>query len=157
MRALYDTESTPAAKTVVRSVIFPPAACLFRETSVPAGTALIRAINQGLPWVEIEALQEILGVPLERLGPMLGISNATLHRRKIEGRLGREESDRVIRFARLMGRALEVLESESNARQWLSSAQYGLGGEIPLQFAETEVGAREVEDLLTRIEHGVYS
>jgi len=33
----------------------------------------------------------------------------------------------------------------------------GLGGETPLEYAETEVGAREVEDLLGRIEYGVYS
>ena len=33
----------------------------------------------------------------------------------------------------------------------------GLGGAIPLEYAETEVGAREVENLLGRIEYGVYS
>ena len=56
-----------------------------------------------------------------------------------------------------MGRAVEVLESEENARRWLTSPQFGLGGAVPLEYAETEVGAREVEDLLGRIEHGVYS
>jgi putative toxin-antitoxin system antitoxin component (TIGR02293 family) len=62
-----------------------------------------------------------------------------------------------VRFARLMGQAVEVMESEENARQWLTSPQVGLGGAVPLEYAETEVGAREVEDLLGRIEHGVYS
>jgi putative toxin-antitoxin system antitoxin component (TIGR02293 family) len=56
-----------------------------------------------------------------------------------------------------MGKAVEVLESEENARQWLTSPQFGLGGEVPLEYAGTEVGAREVEDLLGRIEYGVYS
>jgi uncharacterized protein (DUF2384 family) len=28
---------------------------------------------------------------------------------------------------------------------------------VPLDYAETEIGAREVEDLLGRIEYGVYS
>jgi putative toxin-antitoxin system antitoxin component (TIGR02293 family) len=56
-----------------------------------------------------------------------------------------------------MGRAVEVLESEEGARRWLNSPQVGLGGEIPLDYAQTEVGAREVEDLLGRIEFGVYS
>lgn len=94
---------------------------------------------------------------MERLGPMLGISTATLHRRKSDDRLGPAESDRVVRYARLMGMAVAVMESEENARRWLSSPQVGLGGAVPLEFAETEVGAREVEDLLWRIEHGVYS
>jgi putative toxin-antitoxin system antitoxin component (TIGR02293 family) len=56
-----------------------------------------------------------------------------------------------------MGKAVEVMETEDNARRWVNSPQVGLGGAIPLDFAETEVGAREVEDLLGRIEHGVYS
>jgi putative toxin-antitoxin system antitoxin component (TIGR02293 family) len=68
-----------------------------------------------------------------------------------------EESDRVVRFARILRKSLEVLESDENARQWLNARQYGLGGATPLEFARTECGAREVEDLLTRIEHGVYS
>jgi len=87
----------------------------------------------------------------------LGISRATLHRRRASGRLDPEESDRVVRFARLLGKAIEVLESAENAQRWLRSPQLGLGGEVPLDYAESEVGAREVEDLLGRIEFGVYS
>ena len=94
---------------------------------------------------------------MEKLVPMLGISKATFHRRKLAGRLDQSESDRVLRYARLMGRAMEVMETQENARQWLTSPQFGLGGAIPLEYAETEVGAREVEDLLGRIEYGVYS
>lgn len=118
---------------------------------------LVETLRVGLPFQELYDLQASLDVPLDRLFPMLGISKATLHRRKAEGRLGQAESDRVVRFARLLGRAIEVLESEQNARQWLAAPQLGLGGAVPLEYAETEVGAREVEDLLGRMEHGVYS
>jgi len=118
---------------------------------------LIKAIRAGLPVGELIYLQGSLGVPMEKLVPMLGISKPTFHRRKAGGRLGPGESDHVVRFARLMGRAVEVLESEENARRWLTSPQFGLGGAVPLDCAATEVGAREVEDLLGRIEYGVYS
>lgn len=118
---------------------------------------LIAVLRAGLPVQELHDLQTSLDVPTERLFPMLGISKATLHRRKAGGRLGPAESDRVVRFARLMGRAVTVLESEENARRWLTAPQFGLGGAVPLDYAGTEVGAREVEDLLGRIEHGVYS
>ncbi len=118
---------------------------------------LIAIIQAGLPVRELEQLQVSLDLPAGILGTKLGISKATLHRRKASGRLRPEESDRVVRFARLMGKAIEVLETEENARRWLTSAQVGLGGAIPLDYAETEVGAREVEDLLGRIEYGVYS
>ena len=122
-----------------------------------APSKLVQVIQAGLPVKELEDLQASLGVPMEKLFPLLGISKATHHRRKASGKLDASVSDRVVRFARLMGKAVEVMESEQNARLWLNSPQVGLGGAVPLAFATTEVGAREVEDLLGRIEYGVYA
>ena len=119
--------------------------------------AVIGAVQAGLPFDEVEALRAGLGLPLDKLAPKIGLSKATLHRRKIEGRLTPAESDRVMRYARLLGRAVEVFESDDAAREWLARPQYGLGGAVPLDYAETEAGAREVENVLGRIEHGVYS
>lgn len=142
----------------MQSIVYPSKNMVLQEANVtPAVNELIRAIQGGLPYEEIEALRRFLDLPMDKLAGHLGLAKATLHRRKVEGRFDLEESDRIIRFARLMQKALEVLETEDNARQWLASPQYGLGGEAPLHYARTECGAREVEDLLTRIEYGVYS
>ncbi|HEV2394791.1 MAG TPA: antitoxin Xre/MbcA/ParS toxin-binding domain-containing protein [Verrucomicrobiae bacterium] len=127
-----------------------------KEAEVNASN-IIEVIQQGLAVRELAVLQGLLGVPMERLAPKLGISRATLNRRMAKGRLEPEESDRLVRFARLMGKATEVFETQGTARLWLTSPQIGLGGAVPLDYAETEVGAREVEDLLGRIEYGVYS
>ena len=140
---------------VVNFCVHGPTAEMVASDFTPS--KLIEALRVGLPVQELEDLQATLDVPLEKLFPMLGISKATLHRRKARGKLGPDESDRVVRFARLMGKAIEVMESEEDARRWLTSPQFGLGGVVPLAYAETEVGAREVEDLLGRIEYGVYS
>ena len=94
---------------------------------------------------------------MKTLASRLGISKATLHRRKTRGWLGPSESERVVRFARLMRKAAKVFGGSDEARQWLNSPQFGLGGAVPLDYAETEIGAREVENLLGRIEYGVYS
>ena len=117
---------------------------------------LVRAIEKGLPFSELEMLRAQLNLPLEQLAAKLGIARATLHRRKLSGRLAPDESDKVVRFARLFAQAEEVFGGKENARQWLSFPQYGLGGAIPLDYARTEVGAREVEKLLVRIEYSVY-
>lgn len=146
-----------AAKSngVVKFCVHGPTAKSVASDFTPS--KLIAVLRLGLPVRELDDLQASLAVPMEQLVPMLGISKATLHRRKAEGRLGQAESDRVVRFARLMGKAVEVMESEADARRWLTAPQFGLGGAVPLEYAETEVGAREVEDLLGRIEQGVYS
>lgn len=153
-RVTYKAE--PQEPLVVSDVV---ANYLTRATAAtwPSSGELIASIVKGLAFKELTALQEGLGVSLEKLASTLGIAKATLNRRRLQGRLDLEESDRVVRFARLMGKAVEVLESQEGARLWLTSPQVGLGGAVPLEYARTEVGAREVEALLTRIEHGVYA
>ncbi len=122
-----------------------------------APSNLVQVVQAGLPMKELEDLQASLDVPMEKLASSLGISKATLHRRKASGKLAAGESDRVVRFARLLGQAVKVFGDMDDAKQWLNASQFGLGGAVPLDYAQTEVGAREVENLLGRIEHGVYS
>jgi putative toxin-antitoxin system antitoxin component (TIGR02293 family) len=122
-----------------------------------ATPAVNQAVQRGLPFDELEALRAALDLPLDKLAPKLGMSLATLHRRKQEGRLTQAESDRLMRYARLMRQAMELFRDETAAREWLKRPAFGLGGAVPLDYADTEMGAREVEDLLGRIAYGVYS
>lgn len=120
-------------------------------------TELIRQIQKGLHFSELKALQAEIDLPLEQLAGKLSISRSTLQRRKTNGRLSPDESDKVIRFARLFKHATDVFGDIDKARAWLKHPQYGLGGAVPLDYAETEIGAREVDNLLGRIDYGVYS
>lgn len=127
------------------------------KTSVKVGD-VIEIMEMGMPVNELDALQASLAISGEKLAEMVGISKATLHRHKGTGdTLELVTADRVVRYARLMGKAAQVFGDEEDARKWLKSSQFGLGGAIPLDYAKTEVGAREVENLLGRIEYGVYS
>jgi putative toxin-antitoxin system antitoxin component (TIGR02293 family) len=85
------------------------------------------------------------------------MSRSTLQRRKAAGRLTSQESDKVVRFSRLLRLAADLFGSVERGRAWLKHSQRGLGGAVPLDFAQTEVGAQEVERLLGRIDYGVYS
>ena len=59
---------------------------------------------------------------------------------------------------RVIALAEQVFENKEDAREWLSSRQYGLGGAIPIDMVQTDATkAREVEQLLIRIDHGVIS
>jgi len=120
-------------------------------------TELIQRIQKGLRFTELKTLQDTLDLPFDELASKLSISRATLHRRKSAGRLSPDESDKVIRFARLLEHAANVFGSLEKGRAWLKFPQYGLGGAVPLNYAETEVGAREVDNLLGRIDYDVYS
>ena len=120
-------------------------------------TELVRRIQKGLPFSELQALRKQLDLPLDDLASKLSISRATLHRRKGGGRLSSEESDKVVRFSRLLEHAANVFGNVERGRAWLKFPQYGLGGAVPLDYAKTEIGAREVDNLLGRIEYSVYT
>jgi putative toxin-antitoxin system antitoxin component (TIGR02293 family) len=58
--------------------------------------------------------------------------------------------------ARVFARALALFDGDADqARAWLSAPQPALGGMPPLVLARTDLGAREVEALVDRLEHGV--
>jgi len=116
-------------------------------------TVAIAQVNKGLVFEEAECLAQMLGLGLERFGGYIDISKATLFRRR-GGRFTRSESDHIMRYARLFDLARVAFESDDGAREWLATPQHGLNGEIPLDHARTEPGARQVETLITRIQYG---
>lgn len=111
----------------------------------------------GLLVARFERLRKNLNIPEDQLARHLGISRSTLYRRKRSGRFDLLESERLQRFSRLLGIARKVFGKTSEVRKWFTSSQIGLDGATPLEYAEIEEGAREVERLLGRIEHTVYS
>lgn len=135
------------------------AGVMVREDTVleASPSAVIAKIRHGLAIGEFTSLASWMASTEDELAIWLGLSRATLHRRKKSGQLDASESERLIRVARLMARATEVFESEESARSWLRRPALALAGESPLGFADTEIGAREVEFLLGRLEHGVFS
>ena len=114
-------------------------------------------IRAGLSFRAADKLRKSLGVSMDRLAQVLGMSRATLHRRKVTGRLAQGESERLVRYERILQKATGAFGDEKSATAWLNHSQRALGGAVPIDFAKTEMGAREVENLLGRIEYGVYS
>lgn len=109
------------------------------------------ATTSGLAFREFEALRRQLDVSLDELTARLGLSRATVEQRKAAGRLTTDESGKVVSFARLLGHAVHLFGDLKEARQWLKTPQRGLHGAVPLDYAKTDFGAREVEHLLNQL------
>ena len=132
-------------------------ATLIQKTPVTTIRRQIEQIRAGLSFRAVQNLQKALDLPMERIASVLGMSRATLHRRKLQGKIDREASEKLVRYQSLLKKAEEVFGDAENAREWLTHPQRGLGNAVPLEFAKSELGAGEVENLLGRIEYGVYS
>jgi putative toxin-antitoxin system antitoxin component (TIGR02293 family) len=100
----------------------------------------------------------VLDLEEENLAHRCGMSRSTFYRRKVHnGPFTMGEEDMLDRHVVVFNQAMSVFEDRIEARTWLLTPQYGLGGMIPLDAIQTTAGFREVEKLLTRIDYGVYA
>jgi putative toxin-antitoxin system antitoxin component (TIGR02293 family) len=119
---------------------------------------LIDRIKEGIDAEAFEKVTDAYDIPMTVGYRVMGIPQSTYRRRLEKGKLLPGESDRVYRYAELMTMATEMMQQDSDrAAAWFKTEMDIFGGETPLQHAMTEVGAREVEDLIGRIRYGVFS
>ncbi len=119
---------------------------------------LAKKVEAGISFSALERLCKTTGLSLDKLRVSLRITPRTLTRRRNEKRLSPEESDRLISVSRLLAQAFELFEGDKAAAvRWFVSPKRAFGGLMPLEMSATEVGSREVENLIGRLEHGVFS
>ncbi len=111
------------------------------ERQLPA-SAINRLVALGITRPEVDALV----IPLRTLQ----------HRRSRREKLTVEESDRVVRVARLLSQAESVYESRERALHWLRTSHPQLNGRTPLEMLKTDTGSRLVEELLVQIDEGMF-
>jgi putative toxin-antitoxin system antitoxin component (TIGR02293 family) len=117
---------------------------------------LVEAVREGLPYAALESTAQHLHLSRDAASASLGIHARTFYRRKRHNaRLSREESEKVLRLARIGAHALEVFEEPERATRWLTKPNRALGGATPLSLLDTDIGAEAVDGELGRIEHGV--
>ena len=115
---------------------------------------------KGLPGRALTHLIDNL-VVMERsasLEKAVGMSLRTFQRRRDAPaqRLSQEQSGRAWKFAEILAKATGLLGSQEEAEQWLDRPQIGLDQRRPIDLLQTPAGVELVQDLLTRVEYGVY-
>jgi len=119
---------------------------------------VVEQIQRGLSYSAFERFQRNTELPYRLLAKIVEVPMRTLARRKDAGRFEPDESDRLARISRVFARAIELFEGDAeSAREWLTNPVRGLGGRTPIEFASTDVGAIEVENLIGRLEYGIPS
>jgi putative toxin-antitoxin system antitoxin component (TIGR02293 family) len=118
---------------------------------------MLDILLEGLPYGAFISLTNKLNIDREEASSALTISRRTLIRRKTEHKFRVDESDRIARLARITAKAIETLGTEEKAIHWLRKSNRALGGAVPLFLTSTDIGARQVENILAKIEHGIFS
>lgn len=125
--------------------------------AISEGADFVEAVRHGLPYASLEVLTRTLGREVGDVGAVVGIPPRTLARRKHERLLSPVESDRLYRVAYIAHLAAATLGGLETSRVWLSRPNRAVGGVSPLSLLDTDIGCRQVEDLLARLNHGIFS
>jgi putative toxin-antitoxin system antitoxin component (TIGR02293 family) len=128
--------------------------------AIPADNALdlVRLVETGLPYSVLDRLAQQTGMRPAAIASTVGIAPRTLARRKSGGLFAPIDSERIARFSRAFDLATDLFDGDrKSAVQWLSSPHRALGGKPALAYLGSEAGAHAVEELIGRLEHGVFS
>lgn len=126
-----------------------------RGQDVRERIALVGSIREGFPIALVEDMAREVGVSLDELVEFGVIPRRTLaHSRKSE-QFSPAQSDRAVRFFRTFRRSMDTFGTKEKALHWLTRPTKALDDQTPMALLDTEEGARLVEELLTRIDHGL--
>jgi putative toxin-antitoxin system antitoxin component (TIGR02293 family) len=118
---------------------------------------LDRLVQEGLPYQALVKVMERFRLGLVETQRVLLVPPRTLARRKGMARMKAAESDRLMRLARVGAHAVQVFGTDEKAATWLHRPNRALNNRTPLDLLQTDLGRKQVEDVLSRIEHGVMS
>ena len=130
---------------------------VFRGRELPTSSQMRGRVKEGLPFRSLESVRARLRLSVPEAASVLQMPARTLARRRSSRKLAADESDRLYRLARVAAQAFGVFGTEDKASTWLRRPNRALNNERPLRLLDTDVGARQVEDILGRIAHGVVS
>ena len=122
--------------------------------SVTAEMDLVKLVRRGLPVNAVQFVLDSGRLTLAELDRIV-LPRKTLANRRKFGTLTPEQSDRLVRVARVLVAAEETFGSREKAAKWLRRPTTALACERPLELLDTDVGVRAVETLLGRIAHGI--
>jgi len=129
-----------------------------RNEDLSSQLRLIEWLRSGIPFGDLSRFITLIGMTREEASLAFGISLRTLARRKeTSSLLAQGEGERMVRFARVLTKAQDVLGSLEKAKSWMKLENRALGGATPMSLLDTDIGAQAVQDVLGRIEYGVFS
>jgi putative toxin-antitoxin system antitoxin component (TIGR02293 family) len=120
--------------------------------------SLASRAERGLPFSALHSLRKWLALADDEVYQLIGPRRTLSRREAARQPLSRDESDRVVRLARVGAHAMNVFSREPEyALEWLRKEQTDLDDRSPLELLGTESGARAVEEVLSALEHGIFA
>ena len=119
---------------------------------------LLLAGSEGISKASVDELANYLGISRKSMAEdIFDLSVKTLERKAATDKMDRRTSAHAFEIARVMQHAFEVFEDEEKVKHWVNKENRALNGMKPVSLFSTLTGLNMVNDVLGRIEEGVYS
>lgn len=118
---------------------------------------LIAQSRSGIDHTDVRQLAILLKLTVRELAVLLSMNERTMARRLISGSLNKTESERLLLLKALAAHGLRVFEDQGKINRWLRRPLEILEAQSPLQLLDAATGFQVVDQILGRIEYGVYS
>lgn len=149
---------TAAGQGLANAGALPAIHIVPQTKSALAVFTLIGRARAGLAKTEVREVSRQLELTVRELAPILDTTERTLARRlEGAGALGKSESERLLLLRQLATHGVDVFEDQGKFNRWLRRPLPLLEGQSPLELLDTASGFQVVDELLGRIEYGVYS
>ena len=148
---------------IMRQVAEPQSVPMRHPSSTPPESgyrARIARARQGIAVAEAAGIMQTWSIPVSAFAALLGVSERKWSRARAggpHGLLSPVESDRLLRARQVFDHARAVFDHDQDAVAWFSMPNHALSGDTPLSLMDTDAGVHQVDDVLTRIEFGVYA
>jgi len=129
--------------------------CLILHTITDSLPVTNQLLESGLRYSAYEYLRSKYKFNVKEFSNLIRISTSTAQRRKRQGIMRFRESELLIRYAKLLDAALDLMDGDVElALDWLQKPALYFGGESPLSVSITSVGAEEVLSFVSRLSLG---
>ena len=121
--------------------------------------ALVARTRQGVSVADAVEVMQTWAIPVAKFAQVLGVSPRKWSRVRMEAPeavLSPVESDRLVRAWQVFEHAKAVFEDDKSVAAWFAAPNPALCGEAPLSMLDTDAGVHEVDNILARLEFGVY-
>lgn len=128
------------------------------KTDLSTDFDLIALSQQGITKASLESLIAYIGISKKTfIENILDLSVKTIERKKNNDLLGQHISSHILEIAKVVAHAFSVFEDEKKVQKWLITPNRALNNTQPIDLFMMPTGLNMVDQILGRIEEGVYS
>ncbi|HEV7781165.1 MAG TPA: antitoxin Xre/MbcA/ParS toxin-binding domain-containing protein [Chitinophagaceae bacterium] len=126
--------------------------------SIRSDFDILQASNHGISKKSIDHLAVYMGISRKVMAEhIFDVSVKTMERKKPNEKLDKKTSSHALEVAKIFQHAFEVFGNEEKAKLWINRENQALNNNKPVDLFDTLTGLNMVNDVLGRIEEGVYS